>query len=133
MRELAAAAREKGMEAVAEIAVKTNFPLDRPSGEEETAEVRKVVSRCDAEAYARTAEVIASDDHIDPEYSKIKSPVVFVAGDGDIISPVQRSLDISELVGGPSRVIVVKSGHQMILQDLEGVQGAVDAFLKMTS
>ncbi|OQV04367.1 hypothetical protein CLAIMM_09259 [Cladophialophora immunda] len=131
MRDLAKTAREKGMDEVGQIAVKTNFPADRVNDSVHEQQVRDAVSSCSAEAYAATAELVASDDHYDPDYSLIKSPAVFVAGDKDMISPPQRSKDISSLVGGPSEVVVVKSGHQMILQDIEGVAKALDTLLGM--
>ncbi|KAI1619323.1 Alpha/Beta hydrolase protein [Exophiala viscosa] len=131
MRDLAKAARQKGMYAVADIALMTNFPADRGNDGVHDEEVRKAVSSCSAEAYAATAELAASDDHHDPDYSMINCPAVFVAGDKDMISPPQRSEDISKLVGGPSEVVVVESGHQMILQDIEGVKGALDKLLQL--
>jgi hypothetical protein len=42
-----------------------------------------------------------------------------------MISPVERSNDLSSLVGGRSCVVVVQSGHQPILEDLTGVERAV--------
>ncbi|KIW91211.1 uncharacterized protein Z519_08107 [Cladophialophora bantiana CBS 173.52] len=129
MRDLAKTAREEGMDQVGQIAVKTNFPADRANDCAHEQQVVDAVASCSAEAYAATAELIASDDHHDPDYSLIRCPAVFVAGDKDMISPPQRSKDISSLVGGPSEVVVVKSGHQMILQDVEGVAKAIDRLL----
>ncbi|KIW10295.1 hypothetical protein PV08_11257 [Exophiala spinifera] len=131
MRDLAKAAREKGMKVVGEIAIATNLPADRENEVAHLQEVRDAVASCSAEAYAATAEVLASDDHLDPEYGLIKCPAVFVAGDKDVISPPQRSKDISSLLGGPAEVVVVRSGHQMILQDLKGVQIALTRLLAM--
>ncbi|EXJ71426.1 uncharacterized protein A1O5_05234 [Cladophialophora psammophila CBS 110553] len=131
MRDLAKTAREKGMDQVGQIAVKTNFPADRANDGAHEQQVLGAVASCSAEAYAATAELVASDDHHDPDYSLIRCPAVFVAGDKDMISPPQRSKDISSLVGGPSEVVVVKSGHQMILQDIEGVAKALDKLLAM--
>jgi len=132
MRALGSTAREQGMEAVAEVAVKTNFPPDG-SCEEDVykVEVRTAVAGCDPKAYALTAELIASDDHRDPDYSKITCPAVFVSGDQDILSPVQRSIDVSKMMGGRTALVVTKGGHQMILQDLKGVREAVYTLLGM--
>lgn len=133
MRDLATTAREQGMDAAAEIAVKSNFPADRESEPAHTEQVRLAVSSCDVEAYARTAEAVASDEHIDPDYGRIVARCIFVAGDGDMISPVQRSKDISRLVAGVAEVEVVRSGHQMILQDQEGVEQALRKLLSVRS
>lgn len=129
MRDLATTARQQGMEAVGEVAVKTNFPTDRESQDLHVREVRSAVTSCSPEAYAVTAEVVASDEHLDPDYRLIKCPAVFVVGDKDMISPPQRSIDVSKLLGGSTEVFVVTSGHQMILQDLEGVQKALSALI----
>ncbi|KAJ9623380.1 hypothetical protein H2204_011196 [Knufia peltigerae] len=131
MRDLAKTAREKGMVVVSEIAVTTNFPADRENEVAHEREMRDAVASCSVEAYAATVEVVAGDDHSDPEYGLIKCPAVFVAGDKDMISPPQRSKDVSGLLGGPTEVVIVRSGHQMILQDLEGVQKALSKLLKM--
>ncbi|OAG36997.1 hypothetical protein AYO21_08748 [Fonsecaea monophora] len=131
MRDLAKTAREKGIQEVAQIAVKSNFPADRVNDRSHELQVYDAVASCSAEAYAATAELVASDDHCDPDYSLIKCPAVFVAGDKDMISPPQRSKDISSLVGGASEIVLVKSGHQMILQDIEGVTKAFNKLLAM--
>lgn len=131
MRGLARTAREQGMTTVAEIAVSTNFPADRDNSRADEQEVRDAVSSCSAEAYAATAEAVASDEHYDPDYSLINCPAVFVAGDKDMISPPQRSKDVASLIGGPSEVVVVKSGHQMILQDIDGVRRALERLIAM--
>jgi len=129
MRDLATTARQQGMDAVCEIAVKTNFPTDRENQDEHIQELWKAVISCDPEAYAVSAEVVASDQHFDPDYSLIKCPAVFVAGDKDMISPPQRSIDVSNLLGGSTEVFTVTSGHQMILQDLDGVRKGLSALV----
>ena len=68
--------------------------------------------------------------HKDPSYDVILAPAVFVAGDKDVISSIERSKDLSALMGGKSWVEVVKSGHQPILEDLAGVQQAIERLLE---
>jgi 3-oxoadipate enol-lactonase len=92
--------------------------------------VRKDVSASNPEAYAQTCESVIHLDHKDPLYQEILCPVVFVVGDKDLISPVQRSEDLAKLVGGRSWVDVVKSGHQPILEDLSGVRRAIDGLFE---
>ena len=88
------------------------------------------MSSANPEAYAQTCEAIVHSSHKDPQYQDITCPVVFVAGDKDMISPVQRSQDLSTLAGGKSWVRVVQSGHQPILEDLSGVEKAVQQLMK---
>lgn len=87
--------------------------------------VRKAVLEANPEAYARTCEAVVDIGHTDPSYNLITAPAVFVAGDKDVISPTKQSRDLSALMGGRSWVEVVKSGHQPILEDLAGVQQAI--------
>ena len=88
------------------------------------------MSSADPEAYAQICEAMVDSSHKDPHYQAIACPVVFVAGDKDMISPVQRSQDLSTLVGGKSWVHVVQSGHQPILEDLSGVEKAVQQLME---
>lgn len=92
--------------------------------------VKKSVLAADPESYARTCEALVDSEHRDPQYSAILSPAVFVAGDKDAISPVERSQDLSALMGGKSWVEVVKSGHQPIFEDVKGVGTAINMLLK---
>ena len=88
------------------------------------------MSASDPEGYAQTCEAVVHLEHKDPLYQDIVCPVVFVAGDKDLISPVQRSEDLAKLVGGRSWVSVVKSGHQPILEDLSGMRHAIDGLFE---
>ncbi|KAL6151933.1 hypothetical protein ACJBU6_08826 [Exserohilum turcicum] len=133
MLDLADAVRKKGICVAAEAAAVSNFYEDTPERAVDPAvreTVRSEVSASDPEAYAQTCEAIVDLEHKDPAYAKIQCPVLFVAGDKDIISPVQKSVDLSALIGGKSWVDVVKSGHQPILQDLPGVTTAIDGLLQ---
>lgn len=83
----------------------------------------------DSEGYAQTCEAIVSLELKDPAYENIICPVVFVAGNMDMISPEERARGVSALLGGPSWIHVVRSGHQPILEDLYGVVQAIDMLL----
>jgi hypothetical protein len=49
----------------------------------------------------------------------------------DVISPVERSTGLAKLLGSdPCWVEAVMSGHQPILEDLDGVVGAVARLLE---
>ncbi|KIH88707.1 hypothetical protein SPBR_07710 [Sporothrix brasiliensis 5110] len=133
MVDLAALVRAQGIAAAATKAAEvTNFYADTPERTVPALLRRSVydaVAASDPEAYAQTCEAMVADDHVDPAYGAITCPVVFVAGDKDRISPVTRSEDLAKLVGGPVEVQVVRSGHQLILEDSEGVKLALSIFL----
>lgn len=92
-------------------------------------EVRRAILASDPEAYAQTCEALVDVEHKDPDYGKIVAPAVLVAGDMEVISPVQRSRDVAELLAGPTWVDIVRSGHQQILEDIQGVAQAVQKLL----
>ncbi|KAL2205936.1 alpha/beta-hydrolase [Sarocladium strictum] len=130
---LAAGVREKGIQFAADLAAKTNFyegSEDRSEDPTLKEKVRAEVAASDPEAYAQAAEAMVAADHSDPDYSQIKCPAAFVAGNKDMISPVERSKGLSELVGGDSWVEVVKSGHQPILEDPITTMAALSKLLK---
>lgn len=134
MLDMAALVRTEGIGAAATKAAQvTNFYADTPERTvpaELKQAVYDAVAASDPEGYAQTCEAIVADEHVDPDYGAIKCPVVFVAGDKDMISPVSRSEDLAKLVGGPTEVQIVRSGHQPILEDLEGVKLALSIFLE---
>ncbi|KAI2478155.1 MhpC hydrolase or acyltransferase [Pyrenophora tritici-repentis] len=133
MLDLATAVRETGIDIAAKTAVKSNFYEDTQERKVDPAAreaVKSDVSTSDPEGYAQTCEALVSLDHKDPQYENIKCPIVFIAGDKDMISPIERSKDLSMLVGGKSQVEVVKSGHQPILEDVLGVQKAIKLLFK---
>ncbi|KAK9776232.1 putative AB hydrolase-1 domain-containing protein [Seiridium cardinale] len=133
MLDMAANTRQNGIEWAAELASKSNFPpLEKRQVDDAIrAEVSKAVAGSDPEAYALTCEMMVDESHEDPDYSKITCPAVLVAGDLDVISPVERSTGLAKLLGSkPCWVEVVMSGHQPILEDAEGVAGAVERLLE---
>ncbi|CAA9966368.1 MhpC hydrolase or acyltransferase [Pyrenophora teres f. maculata] len=133
MLDLAMAVRETGIDIAAKIAVNSNFYEDTQDRKVDPAAreaVKSGVSTSVPEGYAKTCEALVSLDHEDPQYEKFDCPVVFVAGDKDIVSPVERSKDLSMLIRGKCQVEVVKSRHQLILEDLLGVQKAIELLFK---
>ncbi|KAK1993212.1 alpha/beta-hydrolase [Colletotrichum falcatum] len=128
MLELASNVRNAGIGVAADAAAVSNFYPDTPerSASQSAREtVRKAVAASDPEGYAQMCEALVDPCHTDPDYSSIKCPAVFVAGDRDVISPVDRSNDLGKLVGGGGWVVTVKSGHQQALEDPQGVGEAL--------
>ncbi|KXS99947.1 hypothetical protein AC578_786 [Pseudocercospora eumusae] len=117
-------ARSEGIGPLADLAMTTNFPEDTP--QDTRLEVRKAVASSDLEGYAKTWEAMASPEHVDPEYGRIVCPCVFVTGEKDTISPPTKAKEVSGLLGGISKVEIVKGGHQPILSDLDGTAAALE-------
>ena len=68
-------------------------------------------------------------DHKDPDYSRVTCPVMLIAGDLDVISPVQRSQDVASLVAGPNWVEIVESGHQPLISAFKPSVAAIQNLL----
>ncbi|KAF3013041.1 hypothetical protein E8E14_009688 [Neopestalotiopsis sp. 37M] len=134
MMNMANSTRENGIAWAAELASKSNFaPEDkqRPVDDALRAEVAKAVGASDTEAYALTCEMMVDESHKDPDYGRITCPTVLIAGDVDMISPIERSTGLAKLIGSKTCwVEAVMSGHQPILEDLDGVAGAVGRLLR---
>lgn len=131
---LAAKTRMEGIQAAADMAAISNFPPQGSVGLETRECVREAVNNCDAEAYARACEAVAGLNHLDPDYSSINVPTLLLAGSGDIISPVERSLGLEELIGNGAWVRVLDGvGHQMLLQNLTGSVEAIQELLEKSN
>ncbi|KAK1570129.1 Alpha/Beta hydrolase protein [Colletotrichum navitas] len=137
MLQLASDVRNLGIDFAANAAAESNFYADRPERSASPSareSVRKAVAASDPEGYAQTCSALVDDCHTDPDYSNIKCPTVLVAGDKDMISPTDRSNELSKLMGGESWVVTVKSGHQQALEDPEGVgEALVQLFARIES
>ncbi|KAF2704931.1 alpha/beta-hydrolase [Pleomassaria siparia CBS 279.74] len=132
MLDVAATTRKEGIEYTAIKSVANNFPTpeQRFVPPENLEQVRRAVAASDREGYAKTCEMIVDPSHVDPSYTDIVCPSIFVAGDLDVISPVQRAEDVSKLMGGPSCVHVVESGHQPLIDDVVGTMSAIEKLLE---
>ncbi|KAF7188206.1 Pimeloyl-[acyl-carrier protein] methyl ester esterase [Pseudocercospora fuligena] len=121
---MAKRARSEGIEPLAELAMTTNFPEHEP--QDIRLEVGKAVASSNPEGYAKTCEAMASSEHVDQDYGRIMCPSVFITGEKDMISPPTKAKEVSGLVGGSSKVEIVKGGHQPILSDLDGTAAALE-------
>ncbi|KAL3443195.1 Alpha/Beta hydrolase protein [Aspergillus insuetus] len=126
MLALAAKTRTEGIQAAADTAAISNFPMDVEVAQELRDMVREAVAKSDVEGYAKACEAVAALDHVDPDYGRITAPTMLLAARGDVISPPERSFGLKELIGDNAWVTVLEGvGHQFILQDLDGCVGAL--------
>lgn len=133
MLDMAKNTREKGAAWAAELASRSNFPPPEMRGVDEKLrkEVYDAVAASDAEGYALTCEMMADNSHKDPDYTKIKCPVLLIAGDLDVISPVERSKGLVDIIGPDLCTLeIVKSGHQPIVEEPDAVARAVGQMLQ---
>lgn len=128
--DMAKRARELGMPAMADGTVTKNVA---PSSSDIVAAfVREVIAGQSAEGYAQVCEAACDDTHVNPDYTQIISPTMIIAGDQDLISPVEQSMNIQKDIKG-SLLHIVHSGHQQVLEDPDGVKRAIDELLALAS
>jgi 3-oxoadipate enol-lactonase len=133
MTGLAAKARE-GIEGIRDSTIANNVA---PSSSDLVRTiVRQIISSQTPEGYAATCEAACAKSHVDPDYSAITCPAVLISGDQDNISPLSRSEELRDLIGAGNEkksvsVAVVHSGHQQVLEDIEGVVKAMDSVLAL--
>ncbi|KAK3676883.1 hypothetical protein LTR78_003087 [Recurvomyces mirabilis] len=125
MYALAGTVRTQGIDAAARLAMQTNFPPGSDTPDADREEVRRAVATSDPEGYAQVCEAMVNPRHKDPNYSEIMCPAVFVSGEGDTISPPARATELAPLLGGRSKIFVVKGGHQPIISDVDGTRNAL--------
>jgi pimeloyl-ACP methyl ester carboxylesterase len=131
---LAERVRNEGIQSAAILAMTSNFAVGEDDRDARREHVRKEVAASNPQAYAMVCEAMVSAEHIDPDYSSIVCPAVFVSGRGDVISPPARAHGVSGLMGGKTLVEIVRGGHQPVLSDLEGTRDAmVELFRLMSS
>jgi 3-oxoadipate enol-lactonase len=120
-------ARELGMPAMADGTVAKNVAPS--SSDVVRAFVREVVAGQNGEGYAQVCEAACDESHVNPEYAAIKCPSVLIAGDQDLIAPLAQVEEILKKIPG-SILRVVRSGHQQVLEDAEGVVAAIKEILR---
>ncbi|KAL2842700.1 Alpha/Beta hydrolase protein [Aspergillus pseudoustus] len=131
MLALAAKTRAEGIQAAADTAAISNFPMTGEIPQELRESVREAVAKSDVEGYAKACEAVAALDHVDPDYALIRAPTLLLSGSGDVISPPERSFGLKELIGDNAWVTVLEGvGHQFILQDLSRCLDALQALFE---
>jgi 3-oxoadipate enol-lactonase len=123
-------ARELGMPAMADGTVAKNVAPS--SSDAVRAFTREVIAAQSGEGYAQVCEAACDDTHVNPDYSKITSPTVIIAGDQDLISSLDQAKEIQKDISG-SLLEVVHSGHQQVLEDTPGVVKAIELVLSKLS
>ncbi|CZT18400.1 uncharacterized protein RCC_04244 [Ramularia collo-cygni] len=131
MLRLAERVKDEGIESAATLAMSTNFAAGEDNEDGRREFVRREVLASDPKAYAMVCETTVSLEHVDPDFARIKCPVVFISGQGDVISPPGKAREISYLLSGKTVVEVVRGGHQPILSDLHGTADALAELFRM--
>ena len=127
MRERAAKARSEGMADIADAVVKGATSGDtKSSNPVAVAFIRELLTRQDAEGYARNCEALAGETAAD--VSQIRCRVLLMAGDEDAIAPPSSVRDMAQHIQGARVVVLNRCGHWLTIERAAEVTGALKEF-----
>jgi pimeloyl-ACP methyl ester carboxylesterase len=128
LRDRAAKVRSEGLEAIVDNVVSAGTSqharADNPLLEHFA---RELVLRQPAEGYARSCEAVAGSKTAD--ISRIRCPVLLIAGDEDSVSPPKTSETVAPTLADAKLVVLEKCGHWMPIERPHEVTRALLAFL----
>ena len=132
------AARDSGMQAVADLTSVAGFArgfYERPDAEGQLASMREAFSKTTAEAFIAGTETIERTD-LSPLLSKIRAPVLLLAGKEDNMTPFQPApsgVGFAQMVKGLANaelIVLPECGHYLVIEQPELAADKIIAFLK---
>lgn len=129
------AARESGMEAVADLTAVAGFARsyhERPEAQGQLAAMRAAFRRTAPEAFVAGTETIEATD-LGPLVPRIVAPVLLLAGQEDNMTPFRPAgsgvgmARIKEMLPGAELVVLPECGHYLVI---EQPRAACDAILR---
>lgn len=129
-RNLAKITRQVGVWARVDDALSLNIPSSSPALAR--ALLQQVTATTELEGYAQLCEALTDKSHIHPEYSQITCSTCVVGGVHDQIAPVEVTHELYNLISQSGRtphLCMLKTGHMQIIEDVDGVAGAIRKML----
>jgi pimeloyl-ACP methyl ester carboxylesterase len=128
LRARAAAARETGMDGVADAVIAGSLAAETRAGNlAAVAFVRESLMRQDAEAYARTCEALA--DARAAEATQIRAPTLLLTGEDDTVAPSSVARQLAERIPGARADVLPRCGHWSTIERAEEVNRRLLAHL----
>lgn len=127
LRDRAAKVREGGLEAIVDSVVSAGISRHALQNPLVAPFARELVLRQSPEGYARSCEAIS--EAVAADLSRIKCPVLLVAGEDDTVSPPSISQSVASELGGAKVVILKQCGHWMPIERPAEVNRALMDFL----
>ena len=103
--------------------------LAQPADPEIRREVVKTMSRIDAAAYRIGAEAVWLADQRD-RAQEIRAPTLILVGDQDLITPVDLSNELADLIGHARVQVIAGAGHLSNLEKPKAFNAIVDQFIE---
>ena len=132
------AARESGMEAVADLTSVAGFArsyYERPEAQAQLAAMREAFSHTLPEAFIAGTEAIERSD-LTPLVSKIKARTLLIAGKEDNMTPFSPGASgvgfaqIEKIIPDSKMVIIPECGHYLVIEQPEAVTDMIVEFMK---
>jgi pimeloyl-ACP methyl ester carboxylesterase len=132
------AARDSGMEAVADITSVAGFArgfYDRPEAQAQLASMREAFSRTTPEAFIAGTETIERTD-LSPLMKHVTMPTLLLAGAEDNMTPFKPSnsgvgfVQIEKLLPNCELSVLPECGHYLVIEQPEAASARIAEFLK---
>lgn len=126
---MAAAAKAKGLAAIADVAMRRLFAPDfQAANPALTAERRERFLATDPAVFAQACADLAAID-LRAQVTALRLPVLVVAGDGDEATPPAMARELAGLVPGAVFLALTGLAHVPQLQDTAGFVATIEPFL----
>ena len=103
--------------------------LNDPDRREEVKEWKAHIVRNDRTAARRFGEGIFARESVYNDLSKITTPTLVIAGEGDIPTPVSKARRIADGIPGAGLMIIPNAGHICTIEEPQAVTRAIEHFL----
>ena len=127
---MAQRAREGGMAAVVDVAVRRIFTDDYLAAHpDELEERRAVLLRADPEAFATACGALHAMD-LRPDLAGVRNPTLVVVGDQDRATPPERARELVEGIPDAQLMVLPDCAHAPQLQHPKAFLAAIEPFLR---
>lgn len=126
---MAQRARDGGMAAVVDLAVRRIFTDDYLAAHpDELEERRAVLLRADPESFATACTALRAMD-LRPDLASVRNPTLVVVGDQDRATPPERARELADGIPGAQLVLLPDCAHAPQLQHPKAFLAAIEPFL----
>jgi len=128
---LAQRVTSEGAQRVAEMMIPKLFAPATLQNRPDLAEsIRQVIGRTDPHGIAAAARGMAQRADFTAELSRIRCPVLLIAGENDVVTPVAEMQNIAQTIPNAEFNTIPNAGHMSPLEQPEAVNAAIEGFLR---
>ena len=105
---------------------------DRLTDAKLVAEIVAMIDRKTPQQFANQQRALIHRPDLTPVLAQIHCPTLFIAGDSDSWSPLERHHDMAALVANAEVIGIAESGHMSTMEQPQAVNEAIYGWLKKT-